>query len=412
LRRIGGILPLLLAACAGAADDAGNGPATGNTAPLAPVVRDSAGVTIYEHPADAFDRAPRFVMSEKPVTEVKGSEFEMDLTYVREPLVLRDGRIALYAEGSVAIIDQQGDLVKRIGRTGEGPGEFRAGEIAAGLGDTLLVQDSQNSRLSLVVPESGVVRSRPFQGYSRGNAFGAVGQSADGGILLATNGFAYTPDLTRSPVVQWRSARMPPGSDSIILVDSVPGPDLVLRNGSPDIVMNTPLAVTTAWGDEFLVSRSGHWVLQRMRLDGSLVARIVVAAPRRATDAAGIKAEVDGRFAQMLEGIARGRVEGRAPDTSVVRKRLTEWPRADSLPLIAKAFIGPDGVAWIKDGGYMYAESTWAWTAVQKDGTILGRLVGRGKDPVVAFGANRVMLKSEDDDGFVTFRVHTLAVNR
>ena len=60
----------------------------------------------------------------------------------------------------------------------------------------------------------------------------------------------------------------------------------------------------------------------------------------------------------------------------------------------------------------MYAEPTWAWTAVKKDGTILGRLVGTGKDPVVAFGANRVMLKSEDDDGFVTFRVRTLTVGR
>ncbi|MBL0178712.1 MAG: hypothetical protein IPP98_06235 [Gemmatimonadetes bacterium] len=59
---------MLAAPLRGAAEDAAGGLATGNTAPLAPVVRDSAGVAIYEHPADAFDRAPRFVMSKKPVT--------------------------------------------------------------------------------------------------------------------------------------------------------------------------------------------------------------------------------------------------------------------------------------------------------------------------------------------------------
>ncbi|MBK6496041.1 MAG: hypothetical protein IPG05_13235 [Gemmatimonadetes bacterium] len=57
----------------GRADDAAGGLATGNTAPLAPAVRDSAGVAIFEHAADAFERAPRFVMSEKPVTTVKGT---------------------------------------------------------------------------------------------------------------------------------------------------------------------------------------------------------------------------------------------------------------------------------------------------------------------------------------------------
>ena len=105
------------------------------------------------------------------------------------------------------------------------------------------------------------------------------------------------------------------------------------------------------------------------------------------------------------------RKQSENPETTL-RRRANEWPRADSLPSIGKALIGPDGVAWIKDGGYSFAQTTWAWTAVNKDGTILGRLVGKGKDPVVAFGANRVMLKSEDADGFVTFRVHMLTVGR
>jgi hypothetical protein len=403
---------VLLASCAGATDDQAGGSGSGNTTPLAPAVRDSAGVAIYEHAADAFDRAPHFVMSRKPVTEIKGEELEIDLSKVWQPHLLSDGRVVVFADGSVLVFGQDGELAERIGRMGEGPGEFRAGNIYLGLGDTLLVTDGGNMRLSFVVPGQGVVRSIPIPEPARRSWVSVIGQSANGGFLLATTGFAFTPDLEKNPVVQWRSARLDAGVDTVVPLDSIPGPVLAVRNGGPDIVRNAPLPVTMLWGGDFLVSRAGHWGLTIMRPDGSQVARIVVPLPRRAVDAAGAKAEVDAQFAQAMQAVASGRMEGRPPDSATLRKRLAEAPRADSLPLIAKALVGPDGVAWIKDGGYMYTEPTWAWTAVKKDGTILGRLVGKGKDPVVAFGANRVLLKSEDDDGFVTYRVHALTVER
>ena len=405
-------LSLLLAACVDAADDAGNGPATGNMAPLAPVVRDSAGVAIYEHPADAFARAPRFVMSKKPVTEIKGSDVESDLSRVWQPMVLADGRVVMFADGSLLVFGPTGDLVERIGRTGEGPGEFRAGNLYSGLGDTLLVEDGGNMRLSLLVPGKGVVRSLPIPKSARQHVMSIMGQTATGGFLVATTGFAMTPDLVKNPVVQWRTARLDVGGDSVTLLDSIPGPVLAMRDGFPDIVRHAPIPVTVVWDGEFLISRAGHWELSRMRPDGAVAARTVVPLVRRAVDPAGLAGEHDAQFHWALEMAKSGRLEGKTPDTSYMRKRIKDAPRADSLPLIAKALVGPDGVAWIKDGGYIYAEPTWAWTAVKKDGTILGRLVGKGKDPVVAFGADRVMLKSEDADGFVTFRVHTLTVNR
>ncbi|MDX2262793.1 MAG: hypothetical protein SFU84_13965 [Gemmatimonadales bacterium] len=351
-------------------------------------------------------------MSEKPVTEVKGSEVEADLSRVWQPHVLSDGRIVMYADGSVLVFGPEGELIERIGREGAGPNEFRGGIVRPGLGDTLLVEDGGNSRLSFIVPGQGVVRSIPIPEASQRGWVSVIGQSADGGFLLATTGFAFTPDLVKTPVVQWRSARLDPGADSVVFLDSIPGPQLAMRNGGPDIVRNAPLPVTTVWDGDFLVSRAAHWVLMVLRPNGSYAARIVVPGTRRAIDPAGIEAEVAAQLPQTMAAIASGRIEGRAPDSATMRKSLLEAPRSDSLPLIAKALIGPDGVAWIKDGGYMFAEPTWAWTAVRKDGTILGRLVGKGKDPVVAFGANRVLLKSEDEDGSVTFRVHVLTTQR
>jgi hypothetical protein len=405
-------LLLLLAACAGAPDGAPTDAGSGNTAPLAPTVRDSAGVVIYDHAADAFDRAPRFAMSKRPVTEVRAADVDVDLSESRDPYLLSDGRIVIFAEGSIVIFGDDGNIVERIGRDGAGPGEFKVGILARGLADTLLVQDGMNLRLSFVVPGSGVVRSRPSPARSRDDAFDVVGQFTDDGLLYATSGFAQTPDLAKNPVVQWRVGHLVPGTDSVVAVDSVPGPELRLREGWPDVVRNTAIPVSTAWGTEFLTSDARHWVLHHVRHDGKRLASHRVALPRRAVDADGVKAEVESQFVRVLAARGSGRAEGRPPDSATLRKRLAEAPRADSLPLIAKALVGPDGVAWIKDGGYMFAEPTWAWTAITKDGTILGRLVGKGRDPVVAFGADRVLLKSEDDDGFVTFRVHRLTVGR
>ena len=49
-------------------------------------------------------------------------------------------------------------------------------------------------------------------------------------------------------------------------------------------------------------------------------------------------------------------------------------------------------------------DTTWAYTAVALDGRILGRLTGSGRAPV-AFGDDRVVLRDEDSDGLVTWRV-------
>jgi hypothetical protein len=80
-------------------------------------------------------------------------------------------------------------------------------------------------------------------------------------------------------------------------------------------------------------------------------------------------------------------------------------PFADSLPVTAELFVAPDGTLWVLDG-HTSQDTSWSATGFRRDGAIVGRLrVDRGGLPV-AFGNDRVVVKSTDDDGIVKLAVY------
>jgi len=82
------------------------------------------------------------------------------------------------------------------------------------------------------------------------------------------------------------------------------------------------------------------------------------------------------------------------------------FPYPDSLPSFSSVITTPGGLAWVRDQR-LSADTTWGYTAVSGDGKILGRLLGHGRAPI-AFGEDRVVLREEDADGVVTWRVKRL----
>ncbi len=112
----------LLAACGGGMSSSGSR-ASG---PIEPAVRDSAGVTIYELPADALARAPEITIDTQAVTVIGGAAVEDDVTHLRALTLLPDARVAGFDGdlGAVRIYDASGRSVGTFGRKGEGPGEY------------------------------------------------------------------------------------------------------------------------------------------------------------------------------------------------------------------------------------------------------------------------------------------------
>lgn len=78
----------------------------------------------------------------------------------------RDSRGRFYTVlsryGLVAVFDERGKFLRVIGRTGEGPGEYRGlRAVAIGLGDTLFLFDSRTRRMTVLSPQYAVVRTAP-----------------------------------------------------------------------------------------------------------------------------------------------------------------------------------------------------------------------------------------------------------
>lgn len=81
--------------------------------------------------------------------------------------VNRDQQLALYSPA--------GRFVRTIGRAGRGPGEFHSiVKVWRGAGDSVLVHDAGNQRLSILSPSLLFVRSMPFRDHrqlAQGNGF-------------------------------------------------------------------------------------------------------------------------------------------------------------------------------------------------------------------------------------------------
>ena len=105
-----------------------------------------------------------------------------------EVVLFADGRVAV-AEGQskigILLFDAQGRYSRRLGRDGEGPGEFQSVAVA-GYADTLVIQDHRLARLTLLGLDGKLIRSFP----SRCCAVGAPVAVSSGGVITVTYGAA------------------------------------------------------------------------------------------------------------------------------------------------------------------------------------------------------------------------------
>ena len=371
---------------------------------IVPKSYDSAGVRILEHSADALDRAPTLSLMPGPLAVIGSGDTTVDLSRVNsEVLVLRDGAVAFFADGSVQIVSPDGSRRQRIGRAGAGPQEFRRADIARGRSDTILVTDEGNSRIAWVVPSKGVVRTRALVLSRPGYSFGPIAQFDHDTLIMGIA--SYAPQFTSSGKrVQFPVGLLTGASDSIRIIVPLEGGEMIdvpalATRGMPGIaaVRYPPNPIVAGWGKGFLAVRPDHWKLDLYTPSGTLiesvrvpVRRIPVTSQLRDRDVAGAIEMMQRRSTTPI-------------DAGPLEARLRQLPYPDSLPSFRDAKTTAGGIAWVREMT-LAADTTWAYTAVSLDGRILGRLTGTGHAPV-AFGDDRVVLREEDSDGIVTWRV-------
>lgn len=136
------------------------------------VVTNSAGIPIG---APVFTFEPILTLKEDPANEeslLARASYQFSVGdngwYYVPDLRLYD----------IAVFDSEGEFIRRIGRSGDGPGEFRSINVQRVTGDTISIFDFQNQRTTLMQLDGTLIE---------------VMKPSDGGFLI---GFDRGPDDT------------------------------------------------------------------------------------------------------------------------------------------------------------------------------------------------------------------------
>jgi hypothetical protein len=409
----------LLVACGGDAASRGGRA----TAPLEPATRDSAGVTIHEHPVGALERAPLITMDSLPLGRISGTEVENDVSRMYSMVFLTDGRVAGFdvAQNAIRLFGAEGTELARHGRRGEGPGEFGGSMVNLTWvsGDSLVVTDVSNGRLAVVSPDSGVVRLQPTQFRNEAELHFLAGRLGDGSWLLGTGAMMLAQSVgkeqppRRPPLVVGVVREGAPADrfDTLMVVPGMERARYRSRFGTrEELVDGLPAfgarTLVTEWNDLAAIITNDGWRIARHGDDGRLVSIVRVNGPLQPVSDSVVEA-----WKRSLLDAARDRgVQNPDRATEVLANTqfyVDNTARADSIPPFMSAHRTPGRLLWLMDYSVSSTDSV-RFTAVDFDGRIIGRLTLPPATRALAFADDRVAIRTEDDDGIATITIRKL----
>lgn len=250
----------------------------------APVVRDSAGVTIVENSAPAWSEGEGWTVAEAPEVEIgtlDGPE-AYQLSQVSAVRRLSDGRIVVADNGAsnLRAFDAEGRHLWSAGRKGEGPGEFR---YLSGLfvtpGDSVAVPDLTATRVSLFGPGGELGRTVSLAGAtgdrlpSVDGVFGDGSLAVSGSVSTMMRGGAKVPERDTFPVL--RVSRTGEVRDTLARVAG--GETVAITAGQMAVSTTIPFGRDTyraVHGDRLYLADSERWEVEERDADGALLRRL------------------------------------------------------------------------------------------------------------------------------------------
>ena len=319
------VVALAAAACGGEVDET-ESPVWSGTQ-----FRDSAGIRIVENALPAEGSRLDWRLGPEPLLTIGQMEGEEPYLFERifGATMLSDGRIVIGDDGpkELRVFDQLGNHMQTWGGVGEGPGEFRGGQLWGFRrlsGDSIMVWHYWFPELTLFGPNGEFVR-RFIPESSRWDYWGDRRSHlwpldvTRGGLILAAQ-----DDVDNDPtdVEVWDSEGKPVAS-----LGAHPGRERVLdRDGEADYPLMGRSPFRRAWGDLFVIGTNHRYEFRAFALDGSLL-RIVRLehVPRLPTEA-----HIEAAIEQSMS-----RVSGAEEWLAERLRRLRTHPVVDTLPAFA-----------------------------------------------------------------------------
>lgn len=370
------------------------------------VARDSAGVTIVESTLAAWNADEAWTISGEPLLDigVVDGAAEYQLYRASSAVRLSDGRVVIANSGTneLRFYDPEGKHLATVGRSGEGPGEFRDLQRVWILpGDSLLAYDFLPSRLSLFSPDGEFIRSQHFASPD-GRQILIRGPLNDGSIIAAG-----------API--WSS----PGSTSGVVRDSVPyyrydplgavqhtlglfpsAEVFRIVTGDNWRLTGVPFArapVTAVAGNAFHFGPASTYEWYTYSAKGELERVVRLSVPPRAVTAD----DIDQYRRERLELAER---EGTRPS---MERMLSVLPFPSTMPPYDRAIADSEGNVWMSDYTTTRHDSD-TWRVFSPDGVFLGRVDAPAQLEVIQIGMDFILAHWSDDMEVEHIRMYAL----
>jgi hypothetical protein len=365
----------------------------------APTVRDSAGVAIVEHGAVDVSALPRYELSPEPLLRigtVDGDEAYQFAT-ITDATLRPDGSVAVLDRSrTLRVFDSTGTLRWTTGRSGDGPGEFRAALRIASLpgsaptGDTLLVWDVALGRLSSFVEPIGLVHSvRAAELAGRAEWLGPL---RDGSALFEQRQVERTTVNARAAVAT-RSALLRSDSTRAQFTSLGTYAQVVQyqEGGSDDGAFSPAIFAGIV---RFAATEDGYWVgdpdySEVRQVRDSSVHRIVRwRGPDRTVATADVEA-LKARYSADAQSVEQ---------RDALERYFAHHPVAERFPAFDMLLVAADGALWVRDAVREHTDDDMRrWTRFSSDGTALqGRLEHRAALRVLRIASDRVLAVERD----------------
>lgn len=361
--------------------------------------RDSAGVRIVENVRGTWT-TPWHVSAE-PLLSIGAVDGDPDhLLYgVIGAVGLPDGRVVIANEGSLELLfyDKDGNLLKRAGRRGGGPGEFQSLEWLSRYGsDSVLALDVRGQRVSYFDAQGNFGRSVRLEPNAQIPVPRPVGVFADGSFL-ATQGILRLggEPPVRAERTQHPLFRYEPNGRTAILLGSFPSTEWVIAPVGPVGQWERrgrPFGSETAFAaaaDRFYVGDNATYEIRVYSVAGRLIQLIRKAAAPLAVEQADVQAFEDSVLAT---GDARQQRQMR-----VLFEKLP--PPPPTYPAYAPDIhVDEDLNVWVRETSRPGHPSS-EWSVFSATGEFLGTVVMPPDIDVLDIGADYVLGLQRDELG-------------
>lgn len=374
------------------------------------ITRDSAGVAIIQN--GPIPGVPDWRLDSLPQVELRTRGGSLtQLFRVGAVVSLANGDFAVENGGGSAVLlfGSNGQFLRRVGREGGGPGEYRhvSGLYACG-GDTLVV--AEPARVDVFGGGGAFVRTRIVRERApAGGLLKVDGISRDCTTLLLQSLPANMPALNHAGWVDYTFFRAARGH-FLESIATIHGREVVTRS-----ISGMPQPLSLPWG------RDGSWAYNGLRFYAGVPDRPeirvfaddtgLIQIVRWSASWAPVTASDRGLYQRRRE-----KWTSRYPQLASIIPRLSAYPRVPSKKPLFLGFVADDfGRLWVRDyprfvagrpdiygKGGAFAETSRQngqpidWTVFRPNGRILARIAVPGDLEIVSVSGNRVTVIRRD----------------